>query len=62
MQNVQFYIAQYENNKVYVYIYGTISNLTVNCIKHVMLFIAGFFILNTCLTIMVRGMEHKINK
>ena len=49
------YIIQYEN-KMCVYIYGAISK-TVNWIMYlyVMLFIAGFSILNTSLTIMVRG-------
>ena len=58
-------MSNYITQCVYVYIYGTISN-TVNWImyKHVVLFIAGYliFILNTSLTIMVRGMEQKINK
>ena len=60
MQNVQLHNTIWKQC-VYVYIYGTISN-TVNWImyKHVVLF--RLFILNTSITIMVRGMEQKNNK
>ena len=58
------YITQYENNVCMYTRNGTISN-TVNWImyKHVVLFVnSRLFILNTSLTIMLRGMEQKINK
>ena len=65
MQNVQLHNTIWKQY-TYAYIYVTISktvNLIINMYPiYVMLFIAGFFILNTSLTIMVRGMEHKIYK
>ena len=61
MQNVQLHNTIWKQY-VYVYIYGAISK-RVNWImyKHVV-HNRFFFILNTSLTIMVRGMEHNINK
>ena len=58
------YITQYENNMcMYTSRWGNKQESELDNVFINILFIAGFFfILNTSLTIMVRGMEHNINK